>query len=115
MIKILDYLTLFSAASFFFFGCACFLAPQMLLEFKRYGLAKYRKLVGILQLLGSIGLCLGLLYEPKLQLSAAIGLTVLMLLGFLVRLKIKDSVIQSAPSLIYAVLNATIVYLMLFS
>jgi len=39
---------------------------------------------------------------------SSLGLTVLMLLGFIVRLRIKDSWIQSFPSLFYMVLNGYI-------
>lgn len=79
-------------------------------EFKRYGLRGYRKLIGGLQVLGGLGLLLGILYEPILQLVAAGGLAALMLLGFLVRLKIRDSFVKSFPSFFYALLNAYIFY-----
>lgn len=75
-------------------------------EFERYGLAAFRRIVGVLQLAGALGLIFGYLYAPTLQLAAAVGLTVLMACGFVVRLKIKDTVLQAAPSLFYAVLNA---------
>ena len=106
----LSYLTIFSGFSFLFFGAACFIAKKMKLEFERYGLASYRKTVGALQLLGGIGLLVGMASFPILQLWAAAGLSILMLLGFLVRLKIKDTFLLAAPSLSYAVLNAYIFY-----
>ncbi|WP_273566863.1 DoxX family protein [Maribacter halichondriae] len=105
----------FSALSFFFFGGACFVTKEMKSEFKRYGLSSFRKIVGLLQLLGAIGLVLGYIYQPYLQAFAAAGLSFLMVLGFLVRIKIKDTFFQSAPSLFYAILNAFLFYeLMLF-
>ncbi|WP_281540249.1 DoxX family protein [Maribacter aestuarii] len=110
MIKALAYLTLFSGFSFLFFGLACFLTKNMKLEFERYGLASYRKTVGALQLIGGLGLLIGMYYSPFLQIFAAAGLSILMLLGFLVRLKIKDTFLQAAPSLFYALLNAYIFY-----
>lgn len=75
-------------------------------EFMRYGLSKSRALVGLLQLLGGFGLLVGFFYSSLVQALAALGLSILMILGFLVRLKIKDSFAQSVPSLSYAVLNA---------
>ncbi len=80
-------------------------------EFKRYKLASYRNLVGFLQILGSLGLVIGVFYSPVLVSFAAAGLCILMLLGFSVRLRIKDSILQSAPSLIYAFINGYIVYI----
>ncbi len=111
--NIVFYLTLFSAFSFLAFGIACFTTAQMKKEFFRYGLASYRKIVGILQVLGGLGLLMGLFYSTILQMAAAAGLAVLMLLGFMVRLKIKDNVLQAAPSLIYAIINAYILYRLL--
>lgn len=77
-------------------------------EFERYGLGKWRPVVGILQLMGAAGLLLGYFYVPVLGSIAAAGLSLLMMLGFTVRLKIKDSIVQSAPSFIYALINAYI-------
>ncbi|MFS4415125.1 DoxX family protein [Maribacter sp. 2307ULW6-5] len=107
------YLTLFSGFSFLFFGMACFATQQMRREFERYGLAKYRSTVGALQLLGALGLFFGFFRLPELQVAAAAGLALLMLLGFFVRLKIRDGVLQFAPSLFYAILNGYLVHLLL--
>ena len=77
----------------------------MIAEFKRYGLSNFqRKLTGYFQILGAIGLLLSFI-SLLLGLIAAIGLSVLMLFGFLVRLKIKDSFLQSAPSFAFMLLN----------
>ena len=111
--SLITILTLISAISFLFFGFACFFNPVLKSEFVRYGFKSSRKLVGVLQLLGALGLFLGYVYSPILQAIAALGLSILMILGFSVRLNIRDSVIQSAPSLIYAVLNA-VIFMMLF-
>ena len=109
---LLTFLTFFSAFSFSFFGIASLFTSQMKSEFIRYGLENSRELVGGLQLLGALGLILGYYYSPVIQALAAAGLSILMILGFLVRLQIRDSLIQSAPSLIYAVLNI-ILFIML--
>ncbi len=74
-------------------------------EFKRFGLnTPQRKVTGILQVLGGLGLLLGIDY-PLIGLIAAGGLSLLMLLGFVVRLKIRDSIRQTLPSFIFIVLN----------
>ncbi len=70
-------------------------------------------MVGVLQLMGSVGLLIGYHYFPALSIVAAAGLSVLMVLGFGVRLYIKDSLVQSVPSLFFALLNGLIVLLLL--
>ena len=78
-------------------------------EFQRFGLSQQQRIItGFAQLAGSIGLLIGL-REPLFGLIAAVGLTFLMLLGFLTRLKIRDSVAQSLPSFIFMLLNAYLV------
>jgi hypothetical protein len=73
-------------------------------EFKRFGLEKLGLLTIILQLLGASGLLLGLMYTPLLLLSS-LGLGVLMLLGLIVRIRLKDSLWISIPALFYMFLN----------
>jgi hypothetical protein len=65
-------------------------------------------MTGFLQLLGAIGLLIGLYFSPILLLLASMGLGILMIAGFIVRLKINDNFIQSSPSFIFAVLNICI-------
>jgi hypothetical protein len=77
----------------------------MKFEFDRYGLPHKRKIVGVLQLLGSLGLLAGLLFTPVLILIASAGLCILMMLGVAVRLKIKDPWLAILPALCYALLS----------
>ena len=108
----INYLLLFDAASFLFFGLGCWFNPRLKEEFKRYGLSHYRKLSAILQLLGAGGIGIGYQIELFWVLSTG-GLALLMLLGFGVRVKIRDSFIQSFPALFYCLLNLYLfVYLM---
>ncbi|TQD40277.1 DoxX family protein [Haloflavibacter putidus] len=79
-------------------------------EHERYNLANQRKLVGVLQILGALGVIISFFFsQPLLCLSSA-GLELLMLAGFVVRLKIKDSFLQSLPSFFYAVLSFYVCY-----
>jgi len=107
-LNILSVLILFSGVAFVYFGYNCFYSKFIILEFKRYNLSSYRKLTGFLQLCGAFGLLIGLYFNPIILLLAASGLFLLMLGGFVVRLKIKDSFIQSFPSFGFAVLNLII-------
>ncbi len=106
-------LLLFSAISFLFFGVTCLYSPYMMIEFKRYGLSKYRKLTGVLQLAGAIALLIGLWNLP-MALIGSLGLSVLMMLGFVTRIRIKDSFVKSAPSFFYSLLNL-ILFCILFN
>ena len=74
-------------------------------EFARYGLANQRNLVGFLQIMGACGLLVGKQDEWIGQLAAG-GLALMMLVGVGVRIKIKDTFIQTLPALGYLALNA---------
>ena len=101
----------FSGISFLFFGISCLFSNFMVLEFKRYDLEKFRVLVGVLQLLGSVGLFIGLFYKNWAML-ASLALAILMSFGFMVRIKIKDPFLLAFPSLFYTLLN-TILFIIL--
>ncbi len=74
-------------------------------EFDRFGLSQTQRIItGIAQMLGALGLLLGLFY-PILGLIATLGLSLLMLMGFAVRLKIKDKLRESLPSFLFMILN----------
>ena len=99
----------FSALSFLFYGCSYYLSSHMRDEFKRYGLEKFALMVSTLQILGGLGLIVGLQFYPALIISSG-GLAILMLLGFMVRLKIKDGFWRSLPAFAYFLLNAYLFY-----
>ncbi len=103
-------LTLFSAAAFLFYGFSFFASSGMEEEFERYGLPKFRKLIGCLQLLGGAGLLVGLAWQPAL-VTASGGLSLLMLIGFGVRVKMKDGFLSSLPSFIFMLLNGYICFM----
>ncbi len=98
------------ALSFLFYGYNCLFSTKLVKEFNRFGLDDTkRKITGVAQLVGALGLIGGLFYYP-LGFAASIGLALLMLLGFAVRLKIKDTFIESAPSFILLCINGYFVY-----
>ena len=98
---------LISSFSFFAYTIYYFKSSKMEMEFKRFGLEKFGLIIMILQFLGAIGLLVGLLFNPLLIISS-LGLALLMLAGFLVRLKLKDGILVSLPALFYMSLNAYI-------
>ncbi|MFN2261583.1 MAG: DoxX family protein [Psychroflexus sp.] len=110
---ILNILILFIGVSFLFYGFGCFISPKMKEEFSRFQLSSFqRKLTGILQIIGSLGLVFGYYLYDLIGFLAAVGLGLLMLIGFGVRLKIKDNLLQSFPSLFFAILNFYVAYLL---
>lgn len=73
-------------------------------EFDRFRLSKYATLTGTLELMGGIGLLVGLKFNIVLLLSSG-GLALLMLLGFGVRLKMKDGFWLTFPSVFFMIIN----------
>jgi hypothetical protein len=67
-------------------------------EFIRFGLKRFRILTGTLELLGGVGLLVGFRY-PIISLLSSIGLTLLMFLGILARIRIRDSIVQCLPAI----------------
>tara|TARA_B100000768_G_scaffold139172_1_gene130428 strand:- start:283 stop:615 length:333 start_codon:yes stop_codon:yes gene_type:complete len=104
---LIHWLSYFSGISFLGFGLGCFLSERMVLEFKRYKLSRYRTTTGFFQIIGAVGLLCSSLNFTIWSISS-LGISVLMLLGFMVRLKIKDRFIQTLPSLFYMILNGYI-------
>lgn len=76
-------------------------------EFERYGLDKFRKMTGLLQLLGGCGLLVGLACQQILIISSG-GLALLMFIGFGIRVKMKDGFLMSLPSFGFMVVNSWI-------
>jgi uncharacterized membrane protein YphA (DoxX/SURF4 family) len=106
---LLNTLILVSAASFVYYGLTFFTNSGMKEEFKRYDLGKFRNLIGCLQLLGGIGLLVGMTSSIILSISSA-GLSLLMLIGFGVRVKMRDGFLASLPSFAFMIINGYICY-----
>jgi hypothetical protein len=104
-LDLLNVFIWFSGVAFIYFGLNCFFSEFIKSEFERYNLSGFRKLTGFLQLCGAFGLLVGLYYNTIILFLASTGLFLLMLGGFIVRLKIKDSFTQSFPSFGFAILN----------
>lgn len=98
-------LILFSGVSFIVYGIMFFISVEMKEEFKRFGLENFAKLTGVLELLGGVGMLVGLKISTVLLISSG-GLALLMLLGFGVRIKMKDGFWLSFPSLFFMLINS---------
>ncbi|WGK64511.1 DoxX family protein [Croceiramulus getboli] len=106
---LITVLTVLTGLAFFIYGISCLFSPHMKAEFERFGLPGYRRLTGMLQLMGASGLLAGLYHAP-IAFYASSGLGILMLLGFITRLKIRDGMIASSPAFIFMLINFFLAY-----
>ena len=96
-----------SIGLFLGYGLLCLFGDGMIEEFERYGLSRFRRLTGALEVLGAVGLGVGY-WVPAIGLFSAVGLAVLMLLGLGVRVKVDDSLIEMIPAAFLFGVNAFI-------
>ena len=93
--------------SFFVYGIRCLLAEAMVLEFKRWGMSGLRHITGWLEILGAVGLVVGQ-WLPWVGFMSAAGLSLLMVCGLVVRLRIRDSFFQTFPAVVYLVVSVLV-------
>ena len=109
-----EILITLSSLSFIAYGFHCLFSKEMEKEFIRFGLKAFRILTGALELLGGLGLIVGLKY-PVIAALASIGLTLLMFLGILARIRIRDRLSQCLPAIGLFAINLAIAVLYLRS
>lgn len=107
--NLLNTMILISSLSFMYYGIAYFKSPQIKSEFKRFGIEKLGAFIAILELLGAVGLLVGLKFLAILLISAG-GLAILMFLGVVIRIKVKDTLWVTLPALFFMLLNAYIFF-----
>jgi len=100
-------LEIFSSVSFLIYGFLSFKSDRMINEFERWNISKFRLIVGISQLMGGFGLIFGF-FIPIFTVISSLGLSLLMILGFVLRIFVKDGIIRSLPSLLYLIINSYI-------
>lgn len=101
-------LKVLSILLFLFYGVSVLVSDAMVEEFQRFNLLRYRKLTGVLEVLGALGLIVGYV-QPYFVVIAAGGLTLLMALGVVVRFRCRDSVVDALPAFVMMVMNLFIV------
>ena len=99
---------LVSAALFLVYGSLCLFSGSMKVEFERFGLARFRRMTGALEVLGGVGLLVGT-RVPEVLLVASGGLALLMLLGVIARVRVRDSLLETLPAAVLMVANVWIV------
>jgi len=107
---VLVTLAIVSGVAFVHYGVEILRAPRLVAEFDRYGLPEARTLVGVLEILGGVGVMLGLAFAP-LGVFAAAGLALLMAIGLAVRIRVGDGLALMAPAATLLVINGVLVVL----
>jgi len=106
---LLIFCVLFSSFSFIVYSISYVISPHMKREFERFNLKKLGFLIIALEIVGALGLLIGLRFNLILLISSG-GLAILMLLAVMIRIKVKDSLLISLPAIFYMILNAYIFY-----
>ena len=106
-------LALVSGASFVFYGYGILSTAAARDEFERYGVPGYRRFVGSAQLLGGLGVLIGLVFAPLGAASAA-GLTLMMCAGLIIRFRIHDAARLMLPAASLGAINAVLTALFIF-
>ena len=105
-------LIVFSSISFIYYGVNSFYSKRMISEYSRWGYDKLRLFIAWCQFLGGCGLLIGLLHNSfnPLILITSFLLTVMMLTAVFTRIKSKDGLLVTLPSIFYSILNAIIFF-----
>jgi uncharacterized membrane protein YphA (DoxX/SURF4 family) len=103
----------FVGISFITYGINSFISKRMIREFKRWGLADKRKIIGICQFIGGAGILLGFEYGIA-NIISAIFIIIMMLVAIFVRIQIKDNISDILPAISYILLCFIIIYLHLY-
>ena len=108
----MDYntiLLIFTAVSFIAYGINSFISKRIILEFERWGLAKQRKFIGACQLIGGIGLFIGLEFNA-VGIISSVFIIIMMVVAIIVRIRIKDNISDILPAIAYLLLSAMVLY-----
>ena len=106
------YLIIFSSISFIYYGINSLFSKRMRFEYSRWGYENLRLFLAWCQLLGGCGLIIGMLHHslnPLISVTSFL-LTVMMLTAVVTRIKSKDGLLLTLPSLFYSILNAIIFF-----
>jgi len=105
----LTLVVIFTAVSFIIYGYSSFISRRMKSEYARWGYNNQRKIVGSLQLLGGIGLILGLKINVLL-ITTSFCFIMMMTMAIFIRVKIKDNITDVLPAITYLFLSILIFY-----
>jgi len=95
-----NLLVVFAAASFLCYAASTLTTKRMAIEFKRYGFSDKRVFIASSQLLGALGLLVGLTI-PLIGILASACFTVQMVCAVVVRHRIGDPLFQKLPAIAF--------------
>tara|TARA_B110000914_G_scaffold186571_1_gene170607 strand:+ start:885 stop:1145 length:261 start_codon:yes stop_codon:yes gene_type:complete len=81
----------------------------MISEYERWGYQKHRIQIAILQLLAGFGLLISSSFPILLALISS-SLFIMMMVAVFIRIRIKDTIINTLPAVFYAILTFIIFY-----
>jgi hypothetical protein len=93
-----------SVTLFLGYGLSCLFMGAMIDEFARYNLSRFRRVVGLLEVLGALGL-LSSIVVPALVFPSSVGLALLMALGIVTRVRARDPFIEAIPAAVLMLVN----------
>jgi uncharacterized membrane protein YphA (DoxX/SURF4 family) len=96
-----------SIVAFLVYGLSCLFSQGMAAEFERFGLSRFRRLTGALEVVGALGLLAGYLFAPLVPAASA-GLTLLMVLGVITRVRVRDPLVEILPAIVLLLINVFI-------
>ena len=94
-------LSVLTALSFLYYGAACMMSSSMKEEFERFGVQRLRIVIGILELMGGVGLLVGIAV-PVFGFLAATGISLLMAIVVVQRIQQGDTWVQMAQAALFA-------------
>ena len=94
-------LSVLTALSFLYYGAACMMSSSMKAEFERFGVPRLRIVIGILELMGGVGLLVGIAV-PVLGFLAATGISLLMAIVVVQRIQQGATWVQMAQAALFA-------------
>jgi hypothetical protein len=89
---------------FLYYGMSCLFSASMKAEFERFGVTKLRVLIGALEIAGGLGALAGPLF-PRVGVAATAGIALLMMLVVVQRLAQRDTLLQMAQAMIFALIS----------
>ena len=107
MIK--EIFVLFFSISFVIYSLHSVFSRKMIMEFSRWGIGNLRILVASFQMLGGIGLLLGM-YNIWVLCLVSFFLMLMMITAIIIRVRVRDSFLQTVPALMYTLLSFIIFY-----
>lgn len=109
----ITFIAAFTGISFVVYGINSFISKRMIHEFKRWGLADKRKIIGVCQCIGGLGLLVGFEYNGAIIISSFF-IIIMMLVAILVRIQIRDNISDILPAIAYMLLCTILLYEQLY-